>query len=439
MFDVFSQKFSSLISRLTNTGRITHESLAQACMAIHEALLEADVPYDLADTFIASVKQELEKKQITRAYNVTDLVVKVVYDQLVVLLGGNREATFSFQLPSVVMLMGLQGAGKTTTIAKLAQYTQKQAFNRGKQRRILVGSVDFARPAAQEQLAQLAGQVGVAYYRTQETDPLRATQELFNYYKEQEYEILFLDTAGRLHVDNELLHQLRDIAALVKPRHKILILDAMTGQESLHIARAFDQTVGFQGAILTKMDSDTRGGAAFAFRAAIKKPILFMSTGEKIDDLDLFYPERVAGRIVGMGDLQSLLERADQQIKKAEQATVEKAFSSGKMTLHDFAHQLDMVSRMGFLGQLVKYMPGMGGMSLSAQMIEQGETEVKKFRAIINSMTPKERFQPALLNGTRKQRIASGAGVSVTQVNLLLDRFEQMQQYAKLIKKRRFF
>jgi signal recognition particle subunit SRP54 len=232
-----------------------------------------------------------------------------------------------------------------------------------------------------------------------------------------------------------MIQEIKEIDAAVSPRYKLLVLDSMTGQESLSVAESFDKGLGYHYAILSKMDSDARGGAAFAFRYAQKKPILFVGVGEKIDDLQQFHPDRMAGRILGMGDMLSLIERAEEKVKESEQEALYKAFTSGKMNLHDFASQLDMMGKIGSLSQIAKYMPGMGGAQISQEALTKGEIELKRFRAIISSMTAKERFQPGILDGSRKQRVAKGAGTTVSEVNLLLERFEQSKQYVKLFKK----
>jgi signal recognition particle subunit SRP54 len=341
---------------------------------------------------------------------------------------------FSFQLPATVMVFGLQGSGKTTTIAKMARYMHKQAERRGKKRQILVASVDFYRPAAIDQLEVLAQQVGALFYRPTESSPVKAALAIQEYAKGHSIELLFLDTAGRFHIDNQMLDELKQLAQAIQPRYKIMVLDAMTGQESLNVAQAFDQAIGYQYAILSKMDSEVRGGAAFSFRYAQKKPILFIGSGEKIDDLEQFHPDRVAGTILGMGDVVSLAERAQTCIKQSEQDAMEKAFQRGNLTLQDFANQLGVLDRMGSLTQIMHYLPGLGS-TISAQMLTEGENTMKRFRAIISSMTPKERNNYKLLDASRKGRIAKGAGVTIKDIDCLLERFEESQQYVKLFKK----
>lgn len=436
MFDFLSEKFSSIFSRLTGKGSLSEENLQDAILKVKEALLEADVPYKLVDEFVDSVKNDLVGKKVTKALKPSEQFIKVVHERLLYFLGAtNEEPEFNPQIPSTIMVMGLQGSGKTTTIAKLALFLLKQAKKRDKNRKILLSSVDFYRPAAIDQLEILSKQVGVDFYRAQSTDVVKAAKEINEYAKNNRYEVVFLDTAGRLHVDNQMLQELQQIDFSVKPKYKILVLDSMTGQESLNVARTFDQVVPFNYAILTKMDSDVRGGAAFAFKYILKKPILFVGYGEKAEDLEAFKPKRIAERILGMGDMLSLIEKAEEKINAEEQESAYNAFTSGKMNLQDFANQMEMVGRLGSVSNIMKYIPGMAGMKISQEDLEKGEKEVKKFKAIISSMTKKERFYPKVLDGSRKQRIAKGAGVKVEDVNILLQRFEQSQQYAKLFKK----
>lgn len=460
MFDFLSEKFSTIFSRITGQAHLNEKNINEALAKVEESLLEADVPYAVVSTFIEEIKQEAIGQKVLSSLKPGDQLIKIVHEKLKAFLGTQqpvggavRQATglsrhpstgsgradgmvgdFSFQIPSIAMVMGLQGSGKTTSIAKLAHYAQKQAKKRGKTRKILAASVDFYRPAAVDQLEILARQVGIDFYRAQSTNPCQAAQEIHAYYKQHGYELLLLDTAGRLHVDTDMLEELRTIDAKLQPKYKILVLDAMTGQESLTVAQAFDQAVGFHWALLSKMDSDARGGSAFAFRYVLKKAIMFTGIGEKIDDLEQFHPDRMAGRILGMGDVLTLLERAEERVNPADQESLFKSISRGSMTLQDFADQISMVNKIGSLGNMVKYMPGVGG-QLSSQAIEQGERQLTQFKAIISSMTMKERLNPRILNGERKKRIAGGAGVTLTDINILLDRFEQSQQYVKLFKK----
>lgn len=430
MFDFLSQKFSSLFSGLSDAKTLTEQNIQQALETVQEALLEADVPYGVVQTFIESVKADAVGQKVIGSLKPAEQLMSVVQHKIVDFLGG-ADTKESFFSPSTVMVMGLQGSGKTTTIGKLAYKIKKDAENNRVTKKILVGSIDFYRPAAIDQLEVLARQVNVFFYRAESNDPVMAAKEIFSFGKNNGYDTILLDTAGRLHIDNTMLQELQEIDALLRPAYKILVLDAMTGQESLSVAKAFDDTIGFHGAVLTKMDSDTRGGAAFAFRFVLKKPIVFVGEGEKVTDLNSFYPDRAAERILGMGDIRTLIERADEKISAEEQEKAERAFKSGSFSLQDFADQMAMMNKLGSLSQLLKYMPGMGA-KISPEMIQRGEAELVKFRAIISSMTLKERLNAGILNNSRMERVAQGAGVTVLDVAKLLKRFEEAKQYVKL-------
>ena len=436
MFDFLTNKFSSLFSKIAGKGTLSESDVNETLSHVKDALIEADVPLALVQTFCDEIKKEVVGQKVLSSLKPAEQLVKIVHDKLKSFLGGQDSAPFTFQIPSVVMVMGLQGSGKTTSVAKMAYLIQQEAQSRGKTRRILCASVDFYRPAAIDQLEILTKQIsGAVFYRAASTDAVTAAKEIFAYYQKELFEILFLDTAGRLHIDEHMLAQLQAIDKQLKPKYKMLVLDAMTGQESLSVAQQFNTVVGFDAAVLTKLDSQTRAGSAFAFRYALKKPIVFVGTGEKIADLERLYPERLAGRILGMGDLASLAEKANDKIKQSEHDALEKTFSKGSMTLQDFADQMKMMQKLGSLSQLVKYMPGASSPSLSPEMIQKGEVELKRFQAIVSSMTLKERVYPKILDASRKKRVAQGAGVQVSDINLLLQRFEQSQQYVKLLKK----
>ena len=435
MFDFLSHKISSIFSRLGTEKKLTQETIKHSLEQVHDALLEADVPFDVVKEFTKEIEKAALGVQLTASLRPGEMLAKIVHDKMLHFLGGaSSQTSFAFDIPSTVMVIGLQGSGKTTTVAKLAQYAQDQAKKRGKTRKVMVASVDFYRPAAIDQLEILAGQVGALFYRSPLTQPVAAAQDIMQQAQKERVDILFLDTAGRLHVDDAMLDELQIIHERVKPKYTFLVIDAMTGQESLSVAQTFDKKIGFMGAILTKMDSDTRGGVAFAFRYALKKPLLFVTVGEKSVDLEQFRPERMVSRIMGHGDVATLMERAEEKIKKSDQDALERSMSQGKLTLDDFAKQMDMMGKLGSLSSIMKYLPGMGSLALSPEMLEKGETEMKKFKAIIYSMTPKERRVTKLLDGSRKKRIAQGAGVDVADVNSLLTRFEQSQQMMKTLK-----
>ena len=392
--------------------------------------MEADVPHQLSESFVQQIKKEPIGKEIVKSLKPDQQFIKIVHDNLKQFLGGST-LNYDLSKQSKILVMGLQGSGKTTSIAKLA-YQVKQDHPKLK---VLVASVDFCRPAAIEQLQLLAHKISVDFYRSPFTQVSKAACDIQAYYQARQYDLLLLDTAGRLHIDNNLLEQLREVKQIISPALSILVLDAMTGQESLNVARAFEQAVGFDWGMLSKMDSDTRGGAAFSFRYALQKPIAFVGTGEKPDDIEQFVPERMAGKILDMGDVVTLAERAQKHIKEQEQQSLYQSLSKGRFTLDDFAKQMDMMGRLGSMSSLIKYLPGAGALNISQDMLEKGEQELKKCKAILSSMTKKEKNDPSLLNSSRKLRIARGAGLQVSDVNLLLSRFEESKQYVKLFSK----
>lgn len=435
MFDFLSNKFSSVFAYITGQNKLTSKNIDETLAKVEDTLLQADVPYEVVKDFSLEVKEEVIGKKVFASLKPAEMLMKIVHDKILKFLGGNNDLEFSFQIPSVIMVMGLQGAGKTTTIAKLVNYLKEQAKKKGKSRKIMVASVDFYRPAAIDQLEILAKQTDALFYRSPLTDPVLAAADINKKYQQEGCDYLFLDTAGRLHIDSQMIEELQKIDKLIKPKYKILIIDSMVGQESLSVARAFEEKIGFNGAILTKVDSDTRGGVAFAFRYSISKPILFVASGEKVSDLEAFRPTRMANRIIGAGDIATLIEKAEEKIKNDEQESLYNSIKHGKMTLLDFESQLSMVSKMGSLSSIMKYLPNMGSLNVTTDMLQKGEFEMKKFKAIISSMTFKEKVYPKVLDASRKNRIAKGAGVTVSDVNMLLSRFEQSQQFAKVFKK----
>lgn len=434
MLNFLANKISGIFSSLTGKNKLTANNIEEILINIKDSLLEADVPYGVVDQLIGEVKNEVMGQKVLNGLNPSEQFIKIFHDRLKEFLGGSASFS-SFQIPSIIMVMGLQGSGKTTTIAKLAHHVKSLALKKGKERKILLGSVDFYRPAAIDQLEILAQQVGVDFYRPKSTSVLEAANAICEKWRKEGYDYLFLDTAGRMHIDSEMLQELREIEANLAPKYKLLILDSMTGQESLKVASAFEESVGFNGAILTKMDSEALGGAALAFRYVLKKPIYFIGVGEKIDDLEQFYPERVATKLVGMGDLQTLIEKAQEKFDISEKESSFENLKKGYLSLDDFAQQLEMVTKMGSMSKIMQYMPGLGGVKMTDEMLQKGDLEVRRFRSILSSMTAKERKLPHILDSSRKLRIAKGAGVNVQEVNYLLQKFEQSAQFVKLLKK----
>lgn len=437
MFDQISKAFASLFSRADKCKILSPAVVSDLLAPMREALIQADVSYGVVEAFCVELQNELAGVTIPGSVRPEEYIAKAVYERLVIFLGGKNERggdrSQSFMPPtgSVIMVLGVQGSGKTTTLAKLGRFLLDAHKKNGKVCRILAGSVDFYRPAAVDQLEIVSGQAGIDFKRATERDPVRAAVELQRFAQENGYDYFLLDTAGRMHVDDQLIAELVTINGIVQPRYKILVLDSMTGQEALSVARQFDEKVGFSSAILTKTDSETRGGCAFSFRYELKKAILFVGTGEKITDLERFYPERAATQMLGMGDMMSLAERLDAQLRKEEQELLYRGIQKKDFTLEDFAQQLDMVSRIGSMGQLLRYLPGGSQLGVTRDQLEQGEQEIKKFRAVIRAMTQKERLVPRIINLSRKRRIALGAGVAVDDVERFLVRFEESRKMLK--------
>lgn len=442
MFDFLSQKFSGVLGWLKDRGRLTDENIQESITQVREALLEADVPREIVENFLDEIRADVVGKKVQQSLNPGQQMIKIVHDKLLAFLGGNTAfSPVSLPIPSVVMVMGLQGSGKTTSCIKVAKWIKQQAKQRGKVRRILVGSIDYYRPAAIDQLEILAHQDEIAFYRSKAQSAIAAASDIYQEFKRGGYEFLILDTAGRLHIDQDMMQELVIINKQLAPRHKFLVLDAMTGQESLNVAQTFDKALGFDSAILTKIDSDTRGGAAFSFRYALKKPISFVGTGEKSGDIESFVPERMATRILGMGDILTLIEKAGENISQDEQEKMSRRLLDGSFSLKDFADQLNLIDKMGSLQKITRYLPNMH--QVTPDMMDKGQVEIKRFKAIISSMTLKEQVYPDSIDGSRKKRIALGSGTNVQDVNQLLQRFEQSKQFVKMFKKagktRKFF
>ncbi|HXW86256.1 MAG TPA: signal recognition particle receptor subunit alpha [Candidatus Bathyarchaeia archaeon] len=427
MFDTLVRTFSSVATLLSGTKKISPAIIEKVVSSVHDALLDADVSYDVVQAFIAGVRRDIGDLKPVKKLTPDDQICAFFYEKIVAFLGG-EQAPFFFQLPSVTMVMGLQGSGKTTTAAKLAYRIMKEAQEQKKDRRVLLASIDFYRPAAIDQLEVMAKNAGCSFYRARSTKPIQAAQEIYEFYKNNRFDLLLLDTAGRLHVDDTMLEELCTVKELLRPQYKLLVLDAMTGQESVAVAKAFDHAVGFDYGILTKMDSDTRGGAAFAFRYALQKSIIFAGFGEKVTDLQPFYADRIAQRMLGQGDLKTLSERMEQVLGKE---TAE--FTDESFTLVEFAHQVRSMVKVGGLVHIAQHLPGGGGMRV--EEIEAGERHFKKVCAVVDSMTPKERKNYRILNDSRRMRIAKGAGITVADIKQVLKQFEEMKEFAKIVRK----
>ncbi|WP_022847582.1 MULTISPECIES: signal recognition particle protein [unclassified Desulfurobacterium] len=431
MFDALAEKIQSAIGKIAKKGRIDEETLNKGLREIKLALLEADVNYKVVSNFIKEIKEKALGAKVTKGVTAVQQLVKIVHDELVKALGEKAEPLNLKSKPSVILLIGLQGSGKTTTSAKLAKLLKKQG------KKVLLTSVDIYRPAAMLQLKKLGQQIGVpVFLEENEKDAAKIAEDALKKAKEENYDVLIVDTAGRLHIDEEMLKEAKEIKERIKPDEVLFVSDAMTGQEAVNIAKAFDENVGMTGIILTKLDSDARGGVALSVKGVTGKPIKFAGVGEKIDDFEPFYPDRVASRILGMGDVVSLVEKAQEVIDEEEAISMQEKLLSGEFTLEDFKKQLEMIQRMGPIKQLIKMIPGLSSQKMLKQLDKAiDDKKLKRIEAIINSMTPEERRNHAIINASRKRRIARGSGTSVKDVDALLKQFAQAKMMMKQMKK----
>lgn len=431
MFDALAEKIQSAIGKIAKKGRIDEETLNKGLREIKLALLEADVNYKVVSDFIKDIKEKALGAEVTKGVTAVQQLVKIVHDELVKTLGEKAEPLNLKSKPSVILLIGLQGSGKTTTSAKLAKLLKKQG------KKVLLTSVDIYRPAAMLQLKKLGEQIGVpVFLEENEKDAAKIAEDALKKAKEEGYDVLIVDTAGRLHIDEEMLKEAREIKERINPDEVLFVSDAMTGQEAVNIAKAFDENVGMTGIVLTKLDSDARGGVALSVKGVTGKPIKFAGVGEKIDDFEPFYPDRVASRILGMGDVVSLVEKAQEVIDEEEALSMQEKLLSGEFTLEDFKKQLEMVQKMGPIKQLIKMIPGLSSQKMLKQLDKAiDDKKLKRIEAIINSMTPEERRNHAIINASRKRRIARGSGTSVKDVDALLKQFAQAKMMMKQMKK----
>jgi len=424
MFDALSDRLERISTRLRGKGRISDADLDEALQEIRTALLEADVEFGVARRFCDGIRLRVSGEALSRSLTPGQQVIKAVHEELVGVLGGETlKLSYASRPPTVVLMAGLQGSGKTTNSAKLAQWWKRQGRNP-----ILVGA-DLQRPAAVEQLRVLGEQAGVTVF-SESTDPVRCATAGLEEARRLGKDICIIDTAGRLTIDAEMMQQIRDVAAATDPHYTFLVIDAMIGQDAVATAKAFHEVLELSGVILTKLDGDARGGAALSVKGVVGRPIAFASTGERLDDFDLFHPDRMADRILGMGDVRSLIEQAERTMDSEEVAKGASRLLQGQFTLEDFLSQLRQVKKMGSLGGLMKLMPGMSKeMREAAGQIDDGE--VARVEAIVCSMTPAERDEPAIMDGSRRSRVARGSGTSIQDVNALLKQFKEMQKMMK--------
>lgn len=423
-FEGLTEKLSSVFKRMRNKGRLTEADVKEAMREIRLALLEADVSYKIVKDFVKKVTDEAVGSNVLESLTPAQTIVKIVNQELVALMGGDSsKLTIASQPPTVVMLVGLQGAGKTTNGAKLAGFMKKQG------KRPLLVACDIYRPAAIQQLEVVGGQLGIPVFQMGQENPVEIAKAAISHAKSHGNDIVFLDTAGRLHIDDELMDELRAIREAVSPTEILLVVDAMVGQDAVNAAKAFDEALNIDGVILTKLDGDARGGAALSIKAVTGKPIKFVGMGEKLDNIDVFHPDRMASRILGMGDVLSLIEKAEQQLDMKKAVELQEKLKKNRLTLSDYYDQLVQVKNMGSLADLGAMLPGVNANALENASLD--EKMLSRTEAIILSMTPEERDNPALLNSSRKKRIAAGCGMQVVDINRMLKQFDMMQQMAK--------
>lgn len=426
MFESLSSRLQDITQRLRGKARITEADLDVALREIRLALLEADVNFKVVKEFVARVRERAVGTDLLTGLNPGQQIVKIVHDELVAVLGGSRHALKLDARPAVLMMVGLQGAGKTTTAAKLAVRLRRDG------RKPMLVAADVYRPAAVDQLVQLGDQIGIEVHtRSVGTPALEIARSGLEVARQRDVDVMILDTAGRLHVDDAMMDELVRIAGAVTPSETLLVVDAMTGQESVRVAEAFHARLPVTGLVLTKMDGDARGGAALSIRSATGLPVAFLGTGERTDGLEAFHPERLAQRILGMGDILSFVERVQENVDQEQAEAAAKRMMENRFTLEDFRGQLEQIKKMGPIGQLLQMVPGAGQMAGAAQAaVDSGQ--MKRIEAIIDSMTPEERRAPGIIKASRRRRIALGSGTSTAEVNRLLKQFVEMQKMMKM-------
>ncbi|MDD3241439.1 MAG: signal recognition particle protein [Bacilli bacterium] len=424
MFETLGDRLQSAIDKIKGYGKISEENISEMMREIRLALLEADVNYKVVKEFTNNVKEKALGEEVAKSIKPGDMFVKIVKDELANLLGGEQKYINTDGNPAMLMLVGLQGSGKTTTIGKLANYLRKK---HGK--KPLLVACDIYRPAAIDQLRQIGKELGIEVYEEGKKNPLEIIENALKYAKENGHNYILIDTAGRLHIDENLMDELKGIEEKFSIQEKLLVIDSMMGQDAINVIEGFNSNLALTGVILTKLDGDTRGGVALSVRHLTNVPIKFIGVSEKMDGLESFDPERMAGRIIGMGDVISLVEKAQEVIDEKEAMNSAKRMQSGKFDLEDFLKNMKQIKKLGPLENLIKLIPGASKMGLSNVNIDP--KQLAHIEAIILSMTPKERRNPDMIKATRKQRIASGSGQTVQDVNKLLNQFEQMKKMMK--------
>ena len=426
-FEGLSEKLQHVFSKLTNRGKLTEMEVKAAMREVKLVLLEADVNFKVVKDFIKRVNERAVGEEVLKSLTPGQQVIKIVRDEMVSLLGEKHVGvSFAANPPTVVMMCGLQGAGKTTMCGKLAKMWGKNG------KTVMLAALDVYRPAAIDQLGIVAGQADAMFFERGQQDPVKTAKQALKEAQSKLIDVLILDTAGRLHIDDDMMEELIRVADAVKPHEKLLVVDAMTGQDAVNAATAFNEKLALDGVILTKLDGDTRGGAAISVKAVTGKPIKFAGVGEKLSDVEAFHPDRMAGRILGMGDVLTLIEKAEKAFDEDKAVALEKKLRKAEFTLEDFLDQMEQIRGMGDIGDMLKMIPG--GSKMAGMQVD--EKQMARTEAIIKSMTPEERRRPTILGGSRKKRIARGSGTRVQDVNRLLSQFDQMKKMMKTMTKR---
>ena len=425
MFDHLIERLEHSFKMLKGEGRISEINIAETLKDIRKALLDADVSYKVAKNFCDEVKQKALGQNVLKAVRPSQMMIKIVHDELALLMGGEvTEMNLKGPKPHIVLIAGLQGSGKTTFSGKLALMMKNK-----KGMRPLLTACDVYRPAAIEQLRVLSLSIGVDLYTEDGVlQPVTIAKNAIKFAKSTGHDVVIIDTAGRLAIDEEMMTEIEAIKEAIKPNETLFVVDSMTGQDAVETARVFDERLNFGGVVLTKLDGDTRGGAALSIRAVVQKPIIFVSSGEKMEAVDLFYPKRIADRILGMGDIVSLVEKAQEQYDEEEARKMQKKIAQNQFSFNDFYNQIQQIKKMGNIKELASMIPGMGK---ALQNADIDNSAFKSAEAIIQSMTPQEREQPLLLNGSRRKRIAQGSGTNITEVNRLVKQFEDSRKMMK--------
>ena len=430
LFSSLSEKFNHIFSKLTKKGRLTELEIKEAMREVRIALLEADVNYMVAKDFVKTVSEKAVGDEVLKSLTPAQQVIKIVKDELTALMSSNNQKlAVSPAPPTIIMMCGLQGAGKTTMCAKLGAHLKKSG------KKPLLVACDIYRPAAINQLQVVGKQANVEVFEKGTQNPIKTAKQAVEHAKKQGFDTVIIDTAGRLHINEELMNELKNIKKEVSPAEILLVVDAMTGQDAVTVADSFNKDLDITGIILTKLDGDTRGGAALSIKAITGKPIKFTGVGEKIGDIEPFYPDRIASRILGMGDVLSLIEKAQEAVSEEQAKEMEKKFRENSFTFDDYLAQIDSLKKMGNIKDILGMIPGLGG---KIKNLDIDENQILVNKAIIQSMTPQERKNPDIIKASRRQRIAKGSGTSIQQVNQLLKQFEQSKEMMKQLKNGKF-